>query len=162
MTQIALALVAAGVKIKPLNERIWLFIRDNPGCNLRKIQDFYGKVGTAQAVNTLYLRKMVTRSKEYRMASNFRGKHVYTYTAAMADYDVLPMPYKSKVVEPETIIEPVQVEMRIPENENLHPDNLVVPEAVQDLDTQIDAMTVGEARKLYGKLHAIFGASRHA
>lgn len=142
MNQMTQAFQAAGVKQKPLLERVWWHIKDHPDCKLSALQAVYGPT-TAQAVNTLYTRKMVTRKGVPQRAKDGRIRKIFEYRAAMETYELLPLPLKSKAAAPETVTQNPPAELK--------------PVSSADtLDAYIDALTVAEARALYQKLKNIF------
>lgn len=166
-TQMAQALVAAGVKPKPLMERVWHYIRDNPNANLAKVESVYGP-SSKQTIHSLYCRKMLTRRIEERRIGGGSMRSIYLYKVAMPEYELLPLPVKPKAEAVKAVNPP---KVRAEAGEAVMPSQpaselslstvkfAATPpptDASAKLDSYIDSLTVGEARQLYSKLKAIF------
>ena len=139
MTQ---AFQAAGVKQKPLIERVWTYIKDHPDSKLSAVSAIYGPTA-AQAVSTLYVRKMLTRKNVPQRTKDGRIRGLFEYRAAMATYELLPLPLKTKPVASEIVTHKPLTELK-------------PASSATTLDAYIDGLTVAEARALYQKLKNIF------
>ena len=153
------ALVAQGMKPKTQMELIWRYIKDHPGTKLKTLEDCF-KRSTAQTLHSLWIRKMVTRTPETARDRRGNIRQVYCYKVAMLDYELLPLPVKTKTVKAESSKKPgPPVAMPLPYPPLAEPQPSLAAPAVQpdDLDERINKMSVGEARATYVKLKAIFG-----
>ena len=139
MTQ---AFQAAGVKQKPLIERVWTYIKDHPNSKLSAVTAIYGPTA-AQAVNTLYMRKMLTRRSVTQRTKDGRIREIFEYRAAMETYELLPLPLKTKTAAREIVTQKPLT-------------GLKPASSTTTLDAYIDSLTVAEARALYQKLKNIF------
>lgn len=139
MTQ---AFQAAGVKQKPLIERVWTYIKDHPNSKLSAVTAIYGSTA-AQAVSTLYVRKMLTRRSVTQRTKDGRIREIFEYLTAMETYELLPLPLKTKTVAREIVTKKPLTELK-------------PASSTTTLDAYIDSLTVAEARALYQKLKNIF------
>ena len=148
------ALVAQGMKPKTQMELIWRYIKDHPGTKLKTLEAIF-KRSTAQTLHSLWTRKMVTRTPETMRDRHGNIRQVYCYKVAMLDYELLPLPVKTKTGKKPG--PPVAMPLPYPPLAEPQP-SLAAPAAQpDDLDERIDKMSVGEARVMYVKLKAIFG-----
>ena len=139
------ALVAQGMKPKTQMELIWRYIKDHPDTKLKTLEAIF-KRSTAQTLHSLWIRKMVTRTPETVRGRQGNIRQVYCYKVAMSDYELLPLPVKTKTGKKPGS----PVTMPLP--------SLAAPAAQpDDLDERINKLPVGEARAMYVKLKAIFG-----
>lgn len=157
------ALVAQGMKPKTQMELIWRYVKDHPGVKLKTLEAIF-KRSTAQTLHSLWIRKMVTRTPETTRDRHGNIRQVYCYKVAMSDYELLPLPTKTRTVKTETVeTETVKkpgpaVAMPLPYPPLAEPQpSLAVLAKSDDLDERINKMSVGEARATYVKLKAIFG-----
>lgn len=153
------ALVAQGMKPKTQMELIWRYIKDHPGAKLKTLEAIF-KRSTAQTLHSLWIRKMVTRTLETVRGRHGNIRQVYCYKVAMSDYEVLPLPVKTKTVKTESSKKPgPPVAMPLPYPPLAEPQPSLAAPAAQsdDLDEHINKMSVGEAHAMYVKLKAIFG-----
>lgn len=153
------ALVAQGIKPKTQAELVWRYIKDHPGTKLKTLESIF-KRSTAQTLHSLWIRKMVTRTPEIMRDRHGRTRQVFCYKVAMPDYELLPLPVKTKTVKTEVVKEPgPPVAMPLPYPPLTEPQPSLATPAAQpdDLDERINKMPVGEARVMYVKLKAIFG-----
>lgn len=98
MNAITQALQTAGVKLPPLNKRIWLWLHDHPGKTSREVAVALG-ISHANAASTLAImakRKMVTAQAE----QNFRNQSVLRYETCIKRFELLPLPKKSAKGQP--------------------------------------------------------------
>ena len=148
------ALVAQGMKPKTQLELIWRYIKDHPGTRLKTLEAIF-KRSTAQTLHSLWIRKMVTRTPETMRDRYGNMRKVYCYKVAMLDYELLPLPVKTKTGKKPG--PPVAMPLPYPPLAEPQP-SLAAPAAQpDDLDERINKMPVGEARAMYVKLKAIFG-----
>lgn len=148
------ALAAQGMKPKTQMELTWRYIKDHPGTKLKTLEAIF-KRSTAQTLHSLWIRKMVTRTTEAVRARQGNIRQVYCYKVAMSDYEVLPLPVKTKTGKKPG--PPVAMPLPYPPLAEPQP-SLAAPAAQpDDLDERINKMPVGEARVMYVKLKAIFG-----
>ena len=148
------ALVAQGMKPKTQMELIWRYIKDHPETRLKTLEAIF-KRSTAQTLHSLWIRKMVTRTPETVRGRQGNIRQVYCYKVAMSDYELLPLPVKTKTGKKPG--PPVAMPLPYPPLAEPQP-SLVAPAArPDDLDERINKMSVGEARAMYVKLKAIFG-----
>ena len=151
------ALVAQGMKPKTQMELIWRYIKDHPGTKLKTLEAIF-KRSTAQTLHSLWIRKMVTRTPETVRDRHGNIRRVYCYKVAMLDYELLPLPVKTKTVKTKTgkkLGPPVA--MPLPYPPLAEPQPSLTAAQPDDLDERINKMSVGEARAMYVKLKAIFG-----
>ena len=158
------ALGVQGMKPKTQMELIWRYIKDHPGTKLKTLEAIF-KRSTAQTLHSLWIRKMVTRTPETTRDRHGNIRRVYCYKVAMLDYELLPLPVKTKTVKTKTVKAesskkpgpPVAMPLPYPPLAEPQP-SLAAPAAQpDDLDERINKMSVGEARAMYVKLKAIFG-----
>ena len=148
------ALVAQGMKPKTQMELIWRYIKDHPETRLKTLEAIF-KRSTAQTLHSLWIRKMVTRTPETVRGRQGNIRQVYCYKVAMSDYELLPLPVKTKTGKKPG--PPVAMPLPYPPLAEPLP-SLAAPAAQpDDLDERINKMSVGEARAMYVKLKAIFG-----
>ena len=146
------ALVTAGLPDMPMTKRIWLLIQDHPNCTIQDICKVLNiDIGIAGIrVADLYHRKMITRTRSFR--NTIKGKvDVFELRVTMKEYELLPRPAKTT--------RPVVAQPSV-EHEPTPPTPQPRFAIVRKNSIDIDAMPVGEARALYQKLHAIFGAAK--
>ena len=153
------ALTVQGMKPKTQMELIWRYIKDHPGTKLKTLEAIF-KRSTAQTLHSLWIRKMVTRTPETVRGRQGNIRQVYCYKVAMLDYELLPLPVKTKTIKTESskkLGSPVA--MPLPYLPLAEPQPSLAAPAAQpdDLDERINKMSVGEARATYVKLKAIFG-----
>ena len=151
------ALVAQGMKPKTQMELIWRYIKDHPETKLKTLEAIF-KRSTAQTLHSLWIRKMVTRTLETVRGRQGNIRQVYCYKVAMLDYELLPLPVKTKTVKAESSKKPgPPVAMPLPYPPLAEPQPSLAAAQPDDLDERISKMSVGEARATYVKLKAIFG-----
>mgnify|MGYP003619567665 CR=1 FL=1 len=148
------ALVAQGMKPKTQMELIWRYIKDHPETRLKTLEAIF-KRSTAQTLHSLWIRKMVTRTLETVRGRQGNIRQVYCYKVAMLDYELLPLPVKTKTKTGKKPGSPVT--MPLPYPPLAEPQPSLTAAQPDDLDERINKMPVGEARVMYVKLKAIFG-----
>ena len=146
------ALVAQGMKPKTQMELIWRHIKDHPSIKLKTLEAIF-KRSTAQTLHSLWIRKMVTRTPETVRGRHGNIRQVYCYKVAMLDYELLPLPVKTKTGKKPG----PPVAMPLPYPPLAEPQPSLAAAQPDDLDERINKMSVGEARATYVKLKAIFG-----
>ncbi len=146
------ALVAQGMKPKTQLELIWRYIKDHPETRLKTLESIF-KRSTAQTLHSLWIRKMVTRTPETVRGRQGNIRRVYCYKVAMLDYELLPLPVKTKSSRKPG----PPVAMPLPYPPLAEPQPSLTAAQPDDLDERINKMPVGEARVMYVKLKAIFG-----
>ena len=145
-------LAAQGMKPKTQMELIWRHIKDHPETRLKTLEAIF-KRSTAQTLHSLWIRKMVTRTPETMRDRYGNMRKVYCYKVAMPDYELLPLPVKTKTGK--KLGSPVA--MPLPYPPLAEPQPSLAAAQPDDLDERINKMSVGEARAMYVKLKAIFG-----
>lgn len=167
MTQMAQAISkameTAGRKPKPMTERVWNHIKDNPRIGLKALEGVFGPT-VAQTIHALHLRKMVTRITEPRRMPAGSVRNIYLYSVAMREYELLPLPSKNAAA----VASAPRPGLGFPGRPapqaltpSFAPPSAPAPKpkelASDRLDEYIDGLPVGEARLLFIKLKAIFG-----
>ena len=145
-------LAAQGMKPKTQMELIWRYIKDHPETRLKTLEAIF-KRATAQTLHSLWIRKMVTRTPETVRGRQGNIRQVYCYKVAMPDYELLPLPVKTKTGKKPG----PPVAMPLPYPPLAEPQPSLAAAQPDDLDERINKMPVGEARVMYVKLKAIFG-----
>ena len=89
MNTITHAFKASGIKLPPLNKRVWLWLHDHPGKTAKEVAVAIGaKQGdVSSTMGNMVKRKMVRREEQMR-----RGDATYRYTTCIREYELLPMP----------------------------------------------------------------------
>ena len=146
------ALGVQGMKPKTQMELIWRYIKDHPETKLKTLESIF-KRSTAQTLHSLWIRKMVTRTPETMRDRHGNIRQVYCYKVAMLDYELLPLPVKTKSSRKPGS----PVTMPLPYPPLAEPQPSLAAAQPDDLDERINKMPVGEARVMYVKLKAIFG-----
>ena len=146
------ALTVQGMKPKTQRELIWRYIKDHPETRLKTLEAIF-KRATAQTLHSLWIRKMVTRTPETVRGRQGNIRQVYCYKVAMPDYELLPLPVKTKTGKKPG----PPVTMPLPYPPLAEPQPSLTAAQPDDLDERINKMPVGEARVMYVKLKAIFG-----
>lgn len=155
MTQIAQALIKAGVPLKTLTERMWLYIKDHPEITANAMCGIYGD----SAKHLLYQmckRGMLVKGHVMRRAADGKMRKAVTYKTSKKEYEILP--YLTKAKKP---VKPMQdtKTVLIPQQETttLEPDTQEPNEQAQVIEAFVSALTVAEALGLLDKLQTIFG-----
>ena len=133
-------------------ELIWWYIKDHPETRLKTLEAIF-KRATAQTLHSLWIRKMVTRTPETVRGRQGNIRQVYCYKVAMPDYELLPLPVRTKTGKKPGS----PVAMPLPYPPLAEPQPSLSAAQPDDLDERINKMPVGEARVMYVKLKAIFG-----
>ena len=139
-TQMEIALKKAGVTILPLNQRIWQFVKDNPGCTSSTI---ISKVSGAdqRRISDLKARGLLAVAYDYRRDKSGHMRALSLFTASpVYDPTSRPRPAKPKAkAEPKPKVEPTTKEPATP-----------------PCKVDLDSLTIAEARQLYAKLKRMF------
>lgn len=155
MTQIAQALIKAGVPLKPLTERLWLYIKDHPGITAIAMGKIYGD----NAKHLLYQmckRGMLTKGEVFQRAADGKMRKAVTYKTSKSEYEMVPYPLRAKKpVKPMQSTKPVLIPQQ--ETATLEPDTQEADIQEQMIDAFVSALTVAEALGLLAKLQTIFG-----
>ena len=143
MNTITHAFKASGVKLPPLNKRVWLWLHDHPGKSAKEvavaIQAKQGDV--ASTLGSLAKRKMVRREETTR-----RGDATYRYTTCIREFELLPMP-RAKAT-------PVSPQMPLPLVEQPKP--AVIPPAPKAVLSVLENYTLRELRAIRDALNNLF------
>jgi len=162
-TAVAQALIAAGIKPKPLKERVWLWLKDHPdhmGTSVSKaLQESEQSVASALADMTS--RGMLVREQTRSMRRNIK---VWIYKAVGDTYTVLPRakdpqprkwrPTMSSSKTPPIGQAPATIAIAKHPPVEPNPDTCTRKISVQEI---VDGMTVSEAREMHTYLNSLFG-----
>ena len=155
MNAITHALKIAGVRTPTQPERIWRVIKDNPGITSSRVAEITGVPhnNTSSLAKTMVDRGMLTMDTQQLRVKGPRGSWIVRKVAVFTvdprmngEYEMHPAPLKPKAAvitlapEPKASITPAPA-----------------PTAPK---TDIDHLTLGEARSLYDALHQLFGARK--
>jgi len=148
-----IALAEAGVTVKPLSERTWIWLKEHPKSTVNacadSIKDARGNVSSAMSM--LWRRDMVTFTEDFLDKSK-PNRRTRLYTAKGKNYEILPIVRESsrpskkhakKEQEPEQVV----ILPSLPE-----PVALSLDERMESLT---ETLTIKEARCLYEKLKAL-------
>ena len=165
MTVMEHALKQAGIKPKPLAERLWLYIKDHPNSLLADLEKIYGPT-TKQLLHSMAEPKMLLRHKEMRRTRDGFDRMVWIYKVAMKDYEWMPAPFKAPKPKPAPVAQqplfqpsfpPAPPVPAVPEKPMLVQ---VAPAPARTLSDSLDDfianMPVSEAVMLHSKLLKIF------
>lgn len=175
----ALSKAPSPLVIKPLSERIWLYLKDHPGTTSKRLaielRDSQGSISSM--LSQLCRRKMLTWQTEPVKPYKGRGaKHrrVFFVDPKMGGvYELLPEVVKSKPRTAAAAVQKYTSNKPVPESGETKPLR-VVGHAGPEITTPtltikpqivtiaksaefIDGLTVAEARALYQHLHKMFG-----
>ena len=152
MNAITYALKTAGVKTPSQCERLWRAVKDYPDCTATQLAS---RVGISTASTSSQLSKMVERGmletstiRVKRRAGGLGGyadREVKTYwihPRMKGEYELLPAPKKAQQSSA-----PAAATLPAP----------TPPPAPPAASTDIDHLTLGQARELYTTLHKLFG-----
>lgn len=138
MNTITTALKEGGIKLPPLNKRVWLWLHDHKGKTAREIADALGvELGdVSSTLGAMAKRNMVSGTKEYKQGSNTQ---VTRYATIGRVFELKPMP--KAVPTPD------------PAPEDVTPPAPVAPASL------LDTLSVKEAHALYLELKKMFGGA---
>jgi hypothetical protein len=160
-TALKTALVATAYQPKPLQERLWLWIKDHPGITRVRAQKDL-KLSEKEMKNTfheLQVKGQITGEplpNAKNLPSYRGGKPQHGYRVVGTVWETQPWPPKkakqktvpaawTPAVAPQLPISPVS------------PPAALKPSANVRWQTDVDRMTIAEARELYLVLHKMFG-----
>lgn len=156
MNAITHALKLAGVRTPTQPERIWRVIKDHPGITSSRVAEITGVPhnNTSSLAKTMVDRGMLTMDTQQLRVKGPRGSWIVRKVAVFTvdprmngEYEMRPAPLKPKAavtfVAPKAAVTPAKE-----------------PAAPATPKTNIDHLTLGEARSLYDALHQLFGARK--
>lgn len=157
MNAISTALKTAGVKLPPLNKRVWLWLHDHPGKSAKVIalalKDSPSQVGTV--LRDMERRGMVVCFAEsVRSGSAGHHKKVFTWRTLIPQYTLLPMPMPKKV---KADTRPLVVQQELPSPKTREAEGPVDTRpqpTVKGFD--MESCTLRELRALYVSLKELF------
>jgi hypothetical protein len=145
MNSITTALKTAGVKLPPLNKRVWLWLHDHPDKTSKDvalaIKTPHSDVATV--MTDMLRRKMVTRTHMLVMARQGSPARVFVWRTCLREFELLPLPpmQSLRYAEPKPIFDSLS-------------SHCPAPAPTKAID--VDALTLREARALYLKLKDYF------
>lgn len=160
----ALAQTPAGkLLLKSFKEQLWTYIKDHPGVKATALPSVF-KRDTHQAVSNMKARGMLIYTKAAVHRSH-QGKAGFTLTVnpkMQGVFELWPEPLKpekQKQTVTLTIAPHQPADIPIPQPTLEMPTDIppIAPVGLKSL-TDIEHLTIKEARTLYMKLHSIFGA----
>lgn len=143
MTALSIALQAAGVPTKPMNERVWLWLRDHPRTDAKAVGAALSLSGNLaySTLHELENRGMVTtdlESRRCKVAKGYGTRQVKVYSTIGTVWERLPIRKKSATSAPPTLPPRTSPDVRL-------------------LDRAwIASLTVADARRLYDELGQYF------
>lgn len=150
-TALTTALKEANVPVKPQIQRIWEYLRDNPGRIASRVKrDLYLAEGsTSSLLSQLVKREMVTFVDEH---DRLGRRRLFYVNPSMREYELLPK--KGKGVVKSVVSDSVKA---VAETIALLPPLSENPVSQQQV---VDTFTVAQAREMYGILHKMFGEKK--
>lgn len=135
------ALKTAGVKVPPLNKRVWLWLHDHPNKTYTEIGAAINEPpsNVSGTLSAMQKRGMVQGAREYMRGTN---RLVTRYCTLGKSFALKPLPTPKLEAEPKV---EVQVAAELPK---------MPPEAVAK--SLLDTLSVKEAFALYQELRAMF------
>ena len=97
MNAITSALQVAGVKLPPLNKRVWLWLNDHPGKTSKEVAT---AIGATHASVSSTLGNMVKRGMCHEELRPYGHKHVLQYSTNIKTFELLPLRKKAKLATP--------------------------------------------------------------
>jgi hypothetical protein len=164
MNAITHALKIAGVRTPTQPERVWYVIKDNPGITSSRVAQTTGLKhnNVSSLASTMVSRGMLIQNAQQLRVKGPRGswivRKVATYTVdprMNGEYEMLPAPAKPKAAVITPAPEFAEFEMSRRSQAACIPAPVAPPAKAK---TNIDHLTLGEARSLYDALHQLFGA----
>jgi len=157
MNQMLVALKQAGIKTKPLAERVWQYIADHSKVSALTVGQVLKEptVQVADACSKMTLRGMLHCESVLMRSKVGRGsgmRKINHYSVALPHYELLPVP-------PVSII-PAPVGFSFPPSCSQKDSNTPVqsvPEVKPPSTLDVNLMPLGEARALYEQLKQVFG-----
>ena len=138
------------LRIKPLIERTWLWLRDHPEKTTAEMAAAIGEKLSAvsSVISTMALRGMVVRTTKQDLRNR---RTAYRYKVSIKEYELLPPPLVQKPPTPATASSPTTATALVPTTAAMHEDKLQVMIAA------LEQCTLSECRALYVHLEKIFG-----
>lgn len=154
-TALTTALKEANVPVKPQIQRIWEYLRDNPGRIASRVKrDLYLAEGsTSSLLSQLVKRGMVTFVDEH---DRLGRRRLFYVAPSMREYELLPKKADGTVKAAATSL-PAVKEVSKHHTEMLLPPLSEKPASQQQV---VDTFTVAQAREMYGILHKMFGEKK--
>lgn len=96
------ALIQAGVRIPPLNKRIWLWLRDHPAQTYKAISAALGEKhsGVSSVLTNMNKRGMLTVTQDESRGRNGQTFKVTRYSVKFKEWELLPKPAQKLVSVP--------------------------------------------------------------
>ena len=108
MNAITSALHLAGVKIPPINKRIWLWLHDHPGKTSKDVSVALGisHANTSSQLGNMVKRRMVQGTQQKHQ---FRNASEWHYETCLREFELLPLRKAPKafVAPPPALVPPV-------------------------------------------------------
>ena len=142
-SQMEVALKKAGVHILPIRQRIWQFVKDNPGCTSNTI---ISKVSgaTQRHISNLKSCELISATYDRRRDKQGYMRNISLFTASSVyDGSCRPKQHKTKAEVAKVEAEVAKVEAKV--------------EAPISYKLDLDSLTIAEARQLYAVLKKMFG-----
>lgn len=168
------ALVSAGFPPITLTKRIWLWLHDHPDKTVKEISAALNEKPShvSTRLSELTQRGMVTRTDVKRRQNVKHGRlKVAEYATAIKEYEVLPMKKPAKQIS-QAAISVIAKAVALGEASKPHDIRTTVDTPKVDrvitaamdesatlspLQINVKALPLGEALRVYGELHAVFG-----
>ena len=170
------ALVSAGFPPITLAKRIWLWLHDHPNKTTKEIAVAINEApaNVASRLSDMVARGMVMRANTRRSLAISGPRRLIEYAVATKEYEILPVKKSAMPISRVAIsaIEKVAPgaelkEASKPKNIQAVGDTLridrMIPAATAEptdpppLRINVKALPLGEALRVYGELHAVFG-----
>lgn len=139
MTDLHIALAAAGVQLPTQTQRIWVWLKDHQPQTAKAISAALHLAQSPTLLSSMEKRGMVTSKLEH---SRLTGGTVKWYSTVGRAYELLPVPKKTA---------------NKPQPPALQTQALDAPAATRPTAAfDLDALTIAEARALYSRLARMF------
>lgn len=153
MNSISFAMQNAGMRLPPLNKRVWLWAKDHPSKSAQEIAMALGEkhANVSSTLCDMMERNMMDRTDDTKRLRNNATIHIWRYTAKGATYELLPKPVKPKAskLKPEAKATIKSVPMK------LSPYPVAVPEAAlvsANPLARLEDCTLRELREVHAAL----------
>ena len=159
MNAITTALVTAGIKIPPLNKRIWLWLNDHPGKTSEEVGLAINSPCThvSSTLSNMEKRKMVTSTRSVTYKSKKGAQLVKHYKTAGFVFEVKPVPYQPKKKKVRPALAPVALAPVAPV---IAPTPLFAAATLKkSLMESLDDYKLGELRAVYAQLSRMFATT---
>ena len=167
MNAISIALVGAGIRLPPLNKRVWLWVKDHPDTTSNEVAKALGETQPAVAtqLKAMSARKMMVM-RDALPPRHSNRKSVKRYSTCLKEWELLPLPFKPKGKPPvrdsyqdakavDTFTKPLFPETKV--IEAIAPIKIRVPGLVKGIPRSLENHSLVELRDLYGTLQRLFG-----